>query len=148
MDSYYDGPLSDYAKSQGHSRGPKPIEDMNIDEVAHECYERAEANGWHEDYSAAVFAGYVNEWVGNKLMLVVSELTEAQDELRAGHGPADVYYGENGKPEGFAVEMADALIRIFDLLGVLGLDQTVAERVSEKLDFNDSRGKRHGGKAF
>ena len=127
---------------------PKWVEDMTIDQVAQECYERAEANGWHHDFADISDLGFVREWIGNKLMLVVSELTEAQDELRNGHSVDGVYYGEDGKPEGFPVEMADALIRIFDLLGVLGLTATVSDRIQEKLDFNDSRGVRHGGKAF
>ena len=55
--------------------------------------------------------------------------------------PGDVV---EGKPEGFVVELADAVIRIADLCGALGLDLSVA--VEAKHAYNVQRPFRHGGK--
>ena len=122
---------------------------LSLTDVAHECYDAAEENGWHDDVNQfRARAGMENNWVGNKLMLVVSELCEAQDELRKGHNPDHIYLSEKEKPEGFLVEMADAVIRIFDLLGVLGLNDDLQEVIEAKLAHNRARGYKHGGKAF
>ena len=77
-----------------------------------------------------------------KLMLVVTELAEACEEVRS-RKPAE--YVENGKPEGYGVELADTVIRIFDLAGYLGFDLEGA--INRKMTYNESRSHRHGGKA-
>ena len=48
----------------------------------------------------------------------------------------------NGKPDGFIVELADAVIRIADLCGQLGLDLTQALEL--KMNYNASRPFKHG----
>ena len=73
-------------------------------------------------------------------MLIVSELSEAIEEERAGRGA--LWYAENGKPEGIDVELIDALIRLLDLLGSRGVD--VEELLAIKRDYNASRPARHG----
>ena len=97
----------------------------------------------------------VNDTVPSKLLLVHSEISEAAEELRKArpcpHGAADADYDDlrkierwEGKPEGFAVELADALIRILDICGRLGID--IESVVQMKHEFNVSRPVRHGGK--
>jgi len=50
------------------------------------------------------------------IVLVCSEICEAHEELRDGHTPTEIYYSHDGqKPEGFPVEIADAIIRILDI---------------------------------
>lgn len=49
--------------------------------------------------------------------LIHSEISEAVEEFRNGNAIDYVYYREDGKPEGIAVELADVIIRIFDLWG-------------------------------
>jgi hypothetical protein len=50
------------------------------------------------------------------------------------------------KPEGFAVELADAIIRIFDLAEALNL--SIEEALVVKARYNDTRPYKHGGKAL
>lgn len=76
--------------------------------------------------------------VNRYILLTISELCEAQNELRDGRIPTEVYYSKIGrifkdekealyhsidgtivgyKPEGFSVEVADAIIRLLDIAG-------------------------------
>lgn len=82
-----------------------------------------------------------------KLMLVVSELSEALEEIRAGCGYTEIYYNEDHpkKPEGFPIEMADAIIRLLQLGAACGVDMDAA--VALKNAYNNTRPHKHG-KAF
>ena len=73
-------------------------------------------------------------------MLIVSELAEAVEEEREGR--EDMWYGDDGKPEGVDVELVDALIRLLDLLGSRYADVDLIMR--EKRAYNRSRPKKHG----
>jgi NTP pyrophosphatase (non-canonical NTP hydrolase) len=81
---------------------------------------------------------------GNRLMLIVGELVETHEEIR--RGMPDVYEGENGKPEGVAIELADVQIRIGDFAGEFEHDLPAA--IETKATFNKTRAQRHGGKLF
>lgn len=75
--------------------------------------------------------------VGEMLMLIVSELGEAVEAHRKGqHGLL--------KKDTFEDELADTVIRLFDLCGGLGID--LEKQVEWKLEFNKSRAERHGAK--
>lgn len=104
-------------------------------------------NGWHDRFESllAVDKVTVVEHVTTKLMLVVSELVEAMEELRSGRGISETYEVD-GKPEGFPVELADAVIRLLDMAGMLGIDLKTI--IDNKLEFNAGRGKMHGGKVI
>lgn len=97
--------------------------------------------------------------IDRKILLIVGELIEAQNEIRDGHDVQEIYYdwGVEGnhvehdplpnwgdKPEGFVIELADAVIRILDLAAELGLD--IQEAIRLKAIFNDSRPYKHGKK--
>lgn len=71
-------------------------------------------------------------WVSAKLMLVVTEVAEAMEGHRK--GLADDKLPHRAMLE---VELADAVIRCFDLAGGLGFNLGAA--VAEKLAFNSSR---------
>ena len=66
------------------------------------------------------------------LALVHSEVSEAVEALRKGDN------------EHVVEELADILIRVFDLCGSRGWD--LENAVSRKLQFNKTRAYRHGGK--
>lgn len=109
--------------------------------------------------------------ITEKLDLIHSEISEALEELRKGRDPLEIYYSlttkEDGremvdhfvnqqfvkvhgvdkptlKPEGFLVELADAVIRIGDLAFLLGGDLQAA--VEEKHEYNRTRPYKHGKK--
>ena len=78
----------------------------------------------------------------SKLMLVVTELAEAAEDVRNGHTLVTIESG--GKPVGFPTELADALIRILGLSAFLGIDMDSV--VSWKHEYNKTRPHKHGGK--
>jgi len=65
-------------------------------------------------------------------MLMVSEISEASDAYRERH--ASIYIGEDGKPEGEAVELADCLTVLLSYCGRQGFDIDRAIRI--KREFN------------
>ena len=91
------------------------------------------------------------ENINQKLLLAVSEICEAQEELRDGHGLNEIYYKHTSedlhgmvKPEGFPIELADAIIRLLHIGHALGID---LEHVIElKLAYNKTRPDKHGRK--
>lgn len=79
----------------------------------------------------------------DRLCLIHSEVSEAAEEFRKGHEPTKVYYRESdGKPEGIGVELADAVIRCFDLAAYHRIP--LNELVVVKMEFNRSRPYKHG----
>lgn len=77
------------------------------------------------------------------LMLMVTEISEA----RAGryeYGRSVYLRPKDGKPEGEVTELADIVIRVFDYAGKYKLNLGAA--ILQKMAWNKSRPKRHGGK--
>jgi len=115
--------------------------------------EALRASGDPED---AKFADYLEDTeTGNRQMLIVGEIIEAHEEIRAGHQDDETYYaagakhpddGSLQKPEGVPSEYADAFIRLMDECGKKNID--LAAAVKEKLDYNNTRSPLHGGKRF
>jgi len=75
--------------------------------------------------------------VGEMLMLVVSELGEAIEAHRSGK------HGLETK-DTFEDEIADTVIRIFDMCGGLGID--LEKQMAWKMNFNSQREAKHGKK--
>lgn len=103
------------------------------------CHGQARTNGWWTELGTGVdltSKGYprvqptVN--VGEKLMLITTEVAEAME----GHRKLlmDDHLPDRTMLE---VELADAVIRIFDMSGGLGLD--VAGAIADKLAYNATR---------
>ena len=93
------------------------------------------AGFWDRIYSA---------YKGNRLMLIVGEVVEAHEEVRS--GKPQIYLGENGKPEGTSVELADVQIRLGDYVYEFG--ENMEEAMDVKESYNATRGKLHGGRKF
>lgn len=120
---------------------------MDLNDLRDEVHKLAVEKGWWDGVNSPIEAMRL---IPEKIALIHSELSEALEEYRnSQYGPADSlpgrgFYYSNGKPEGFSVELADAIIRILDLCGKLNLDIQFA--VSTKHEYNKSRPHRHGGK--
>lgn len=110
---------------------------MTLNELAKKCHEDAKSLGWYEQ-------GKIKSDV-ESLMLTVTELAEAVEELRKPDAQVR-YLSEKGKPEGYGVEIGDAIIRLLDLCAYKGID--IESIVMEKLAYNLTRGYRHGNKQY
>jgi NTP pyrophosphatase (non-canonical NTP hydrolase) len=111
-----------------------------IAEIQRRVYKTAAEHGWWDGHAPQDFN------VPEKLMLIVSEVSEAMEEIRRQDSNAAAIEIVNGKPEGFVVELADAVIRIMDLCEHMGLDLESA--ILLKAAYNDTRPYKHGNKKF
>lgn len=125
---------------------------MKLNEYARAVHENAVAHGWYDE--AVEFPEVA--------ALIHSEISEALAEYREGN---PLIYGCCGipgavcefeetcdkpenertcKPEGLAVELCDAIMRILDYLAYMGVD--VEAVLEAKHAYNLGRPYRHGGK--
>jgi NTP pyrophosphatase (non-canonical NTP hydrolase) len=125
-----------------------------------ELQARAGANAIAKGFPVPVTIDEIN----TKLMLIVSEVTEAMDDLRNGRLPNEIYFEIPPmkkvqklkddsvlplddlvlpkKPCGFGVELADTVIRILDLASGLGID--LEGLILQKMEYNATRPQMHG----
>jgi len=112
---------------------------QSIDSLVKLCHMRASEKKWWKPGPTFIEA----------LMLVVSELSEALEDYRNGLALSDIKEGITNesylvKPLGIPIEMADAVIRIFDICGAFNIP--LGDAVIRKLEYNRTRTARHGGK--
>lgn len=122
---------------------------MSLNELGKEIHQNAKEKGFYEDIEHVMSLlrdepkarGFVYKlWLSNRLMLIVSECAEALEAIRDGN------FSHVPKSGGFYEELADATIRIADLVASERADLDGAIRL--KMGFNSTREKRHGGKAL
>lgn len=113
-----------------------------------QCHGAAKAAGWWIDPKTGASITENPYCFSNKLMLIVSEVSEAMEGDRK--SLADDKLTHRPMRE---VELADAVIRIFDLAGAYNMD--LAGAIAEKMAFNAKRPdhklenrKAEGGKAY
>ena len=137
----------------------KNIENCSIEEWQTLVNGIAVEKGWWEGFEAACAASPLHDtsddstvmmpeainWIAARLLLVTGEVSEAAECLRDGDMKTRID-PETKKPEGFEVELADAVIRILDLGEALGLD--IGHAMAIKTEYNRLRPYRHGGKTF
>ena len=115
-----------------------PIDGENkmsyLDNLSDRINKTAHDKGWYDN-------GVRN--FGESIALMHSELSEA---LEAWRDPTEKAYRIkiDGKPEGWAVELVDCVIRIFDLLAENNI--SIDHIIEYKMKYNETRPYRHGGK--
>ncbi len=137
-----------------------PITIDNMNKFIKRAHQTAVDKGWWDEPKT----------FGELMSLIHAELSEALEEFRNHYQPNETYYSskktikhrdgsitksitiskdksENRKkPEGIPSELADAVIRIFDLAAVYDLDLVSA--IEEKMDYNTIRSYKHGNKVL
>lgn len=96
------------------------------------CHGASKGAGWWNDLRTGEELVDRPHIIGEKLMLVVSEVAEAME----GHRKKLMDDKLPHRPM-IEVELADAVIRICDLAGAMGLD--LGGAIAEKMDFNKVR---------
>lgn len=109
-----------------------------------EVHALARAKGWWD--GKLTLEGYLTlPNIPEKLALIHSEISEALEVCRDSDRSLDeIWMSKKEKPEGFSIELADAVIRIMDLCHALGIDLEAA--IDLKHAYNTTRPFRHGGK--
>lgn len=105
-----------------------------LNKLTYECYQNAVSHGFYENTQLNL---------GEKLMLIVTELSEGFEGVRKdGFDRPDEHCPTFSN---FEIEIADTFIRLFDLCGAFNL--RIGEAVLAKHEYNKGRPHKHG-KAF
>lgn len=108
-----------------------------IQELQELAYKINKANGWHSSDYGPSFGDYCSNFH--------AEISEAFEDYKNGRTINEIYY-EGKKPCGIPVELADIVIRVMDFCEHNGIP--LGKIIEEKLEYNKTRGYRHGGKVI
>lgn len=108
---------------------------MKINELVSEAFDNSKKHGFHDEDDDGI------KTIATKIALIHSEVTEAFEAAR--NGQLEMYFC-GGKPEGYASELADIVIRVADECGRMNID--LEEVIRVKMDYNINRPRMHGGK--
>lgn len=125
---------------------------MDLDKLIQRAYNNAKNKGFHQDYdlinrlleeeavNEEEYKLLYNGMLSKYIALITSELGEAVEGLRKGRA----LYGKDN----FFEELADSVIRIFDLGGMaeelFNVPGRLAEELMVKMKINESREFKHG----
>ena len=118
---------------------------MDLNKLAIEVHETAISKGWWDEemISASQCPMVIPKSIGDQFANFHSEISEAWEEYRKGRGLDEVYIVD-GKPEGVPIELADLIIRVLDTCAAYSID--IESAITQKMEYNKTRGYRHGGK--
>lgn len=105
---------------------------MQINQTVNQVHGMAKEKGWHDKERRPLEIH----------ALITSEVAEATEAVR--NNEDHFWITAGGKPQGEATELADVVIRIFDYFGLNGWD--MEHILQSKIEYNNSRPYRHGGK--
>jgi NTP pyrophosphatase (non-canonical NTP hydrolase) len=106
-------------------KGTDFIAAFSLNELAYLCHANAEEKGFWEDVNIKD-----RRHVLSLLALITTETSEAVEAVR------------KDDPANFAEELADIMIRVFDVAG--GLDVNIGRAVLDKMEKNRGRSFKHG----
>ena len=132
------------------------ISNMNLIDVNGEPIKLLTSMGSYDYSLINNLAARINVWAETKgfdmqvmqpsrtLLLIISEVIEAFEEYRDNKPFTQIYYRdeEPEKPEGFPIEIADAIIRLLDLAAAFEID--IAKSIDVKMRYNEVRPHKHG----
>lgn len=117
-------------------------EEYSIKDLMRQSYLLAKEKGQWDVYFNCTTDEQRATVIAATLSGVHSEITEAYEALR--DGKFALWYGEDGKPEGFVTELGDTVIRICNICQLLELD--LVEAIRAKMEYSKQRPHMHGRK--